>query len=151
MGNRTLHTPYYPYPIKCNICGGDVVYASNSAFYGYEHGNGRCYYCTNCNAKVGVHDKDPRTALGILATKYMRNLRILCHEKFDSFWSKKGLSKEKQHDIRNRLYTLLAKEMGLSEEDCHFSMFDESELKEAYQIVRKWTDKEIEMLLKKSW
>lgn len=60
------------YPRKCNLCGGDVIYTSNSRIYGREYGSGKCYYCTKCHAYVGTHKPEPRKALGLLANPEMR-------------------------------------------------------------------------------
>ena len=38
------------YPKKCNLCGGDVIYMSNTNVYGREYGSGRCYFCLGCEA-----------------------------------------------------------------------------------------------------
>ena len=61
------------HPTKCNICGGRVIYTSNSRIYGREYGSGYCYLCQSCGAYVGTHKPRPREAFGILADERMRN------------------------------------------------------------------------------
>lgn len=117
-------------PTKCNLCGGDVVYTSNSAIYGREYGSGKCYLCTDCKSYVGTHKPRPEEALGILANCEMRELKKKCHYVFDKMW--------KNRKERKRLYAKLASEMGIDIELCHFGYFDLAQLKTAYQIIEKW-------------
>lgn len=77
-------------PTKCNLCGGDVIYASNAVVYGREYGSGYCYYCTSCGAFVGTNKPYPDIALGILADEKMRQAKIRCHDVFDIHWRNKA-------------------------------------------------------------
>lgn len=102
------------HPKRCPLCDGKVEYVSNSKIYGKEYGNGKCYKCIKCGAYVGVHNNTD-IALGILANKEMRQLKIQCHNYFDKLWRNK---KE-----RNELYYKLSKLMNISKEHCHFRTF----------------------------
>lgn len=128
------------YPKVCNLCGGRVIYTSNAKVYGREYGSGKCYFCTECGAYVGTHKPRPKEALGLLANGAMRDLKIMCHDMFDSKW--KG--KEKARKKRNELYAWLAKQMNLPIEECHFGYFDEDLLKKAYAILYQIKDKKLE-------
>ena len=77
------------HPTKCNICGGRVIYTSNSRIYGREYGSGYCYLCQSCGAYVGTHKPRPREAFGILADERMRNGKKMCHSLFDPLWQGK--------------------------------------------------------------
>lgn len=121
------------YPSKCNICGGEVVYSSNASIYGRKYGSGYCYLCTQCGAYVGTHKPWPKRALGILANKEMRDLKMQCHEIFDSFWRGKPKASKK----RNDLYRWLAKEMNIPAEECHFGYFDQQQLGKALELLEK--------------
>lgn len=125
------------YPTKCNLCGGKVVFTSNSIVYGKEYGSGKCYYCTECGAYVGTHKPRPRRALGILANKEMRELKKECHEKFDKLW--KG--KKKARIKRARFYKLLANALGISVDKCHFGYFDTEILLKALEVLKRWEEK----------
>ena len=117
---------YVAIPTKCNLCGGEVIYTSNNYIYGREYGNGKCYLCKKCGAYTGVHT-GTRRALGILADKKMREMKIKCHDKFDKMW--------KTTKQRNDMYEVLAHEMGIPREHCHFGHFDLEELETAYKIL----------------
>ena len=126
------------HPTICNLCGGKVIFTSNILVYGKNYGSGKCYYCTNCHAYVGTHVPRPNEALGILSNKEMRNWKMKCHHRFDSFW-KRFSSSKKRHSARNRAYKRLAEELGIPVEECHFGWFDLDMLKKAYQILCDWT------------
>lgn len=117
------------YPKVCNICGGKVLYTNNSIIYGKPYGSGKCYICTKCGAYVGTHKPNPKEAMGILANKEMRDLKMKCHDVFDKLWHN---SKE-----RNELYKRLANIMNIPVDECHFGYFDIERLKIAYDILCK--------------
>lgn len=117
-------------PTKCNICGGDVILTSNSVIYGKEFGNGKIYYCTSCEAYVGTHKYRDDEAMGILANKETRELRLHCHKIFDEMWTTK---KE-----RSNLYKKLADKLKINLEDCHFGYMDYNMLNEAWFILMEW-------------
>lgn len=125
------------HPTICNLCGGKVIFTSNILVYGKNYGSGKCYYCTNCHAYVGTHVPRPNEALGILSNKEMRNWKMKCHHRFDSFW-KRFSSSKKRHSARNRAYKRLAEELGIPVEECHFGWFDLDMLKKAYQVLCNW-------------
>lgn len=52
------------------------------------------------------------------------------HQWFDKLW--------KNHEERDQYYIRLAKELGLSYEECHFSLMNEKQLNQAIAIVKKW-------------
>ncbi len=119
----TLH------PKICNLCSGDVEYISNKKIYGKKYGSGYCYHCTKCGAYVGTHKSRPKEAFGILANKEMRQMKMKCHDKFDSLW--------KTPTERRRLYERLADCMNIKVKDCHFGFFDMAQLQKAYAIITK--------------
>lgn len=121
-------------PTVCNICGGKVIFTSNSTVYGKEYGSGKCYLCTNCHALVGTHKPWPDIALGILANKPMREGKKYCHALFDPLWQKQKGDKTAK---RNALYRWLTKEMGLPEDMGHFGYFNIAQLRQAYHILKK--------------
>ena len=130
-------------PTKCNICNGKVIFASNSIVYGKEYGSGKCYFCTNCGAYVGTHKPRPREALGILANKEMRDMKMQCHELFDSYWKNES-SNEERHSTRSNAYCKLAGEIGIPIEECHFGHFNLDMLNKAYAVLQKWEKNENE-------
>lgn len=119
------------HPKKCNLCGGYVIYISNSKIYGREYGSGKCYFCTKCGAYVGTHKPRPREALGILGNAEMREMKMKCHELFDRKWKKE---KDKR-SARKRAYKELAAKLNIPVSECHFGYFDMDMLNRAYPIL----------------
>lgn len=127
------------HPTVCNLCGGRVIYTSNSRIYGKEYGSGRCYLCTCCGAYVGTHKPRPRDALGILANAEMRELKKSCHAIFGPLWQ----GKPKSHKKRNDLYFWLSKQMNIPRENCHFGYFDMKQLEIARNLLCEVQDMEM--------
>ena len=129
-------------PMKCNLCGGKVVYTSNAVLYGRQYGSGYCYLCTSCGAFVGTHVPHPEEALGILADEKMRKAKIRCHDLFDLHWKDKGTESRR---YRNALYHWLAKRLKIPVEECHFGYFDLEVLEKAYVILEEVKDMEMSL------
>ncbi len=115
------------HPTVCNLCGGKVIFTSNTILYGKEYGSGKCYYCTKCGASVGTHVPHPDEAYGILSNKTMQMYRKKCHRLFDCLW--KGSKNEGK--MRTKLYAWLAYKMRINARDSHFGFFNLEQLKEA--------------------
>lgn len=122
------------YPEKCNLCNGEVILISNSKIYGKEYGSGKCYYCTKCGAYVGTHKPRPKEALGLLANKEMREMKMKCHELFDLKWKNEPTSK-KRHIARKQAYKELADSLHISINECHFGYFDLNMLNKVYKLL----------------
>ena len=120
------------HPTVCNLCGGKVVFTSNSAIYGKEYGSGRCYLCTKCKAFVGTHEPQPDVAYGILSNSKMREAKKKLHAVFDPFWD----GKPNKNKLRSTLYYWLGEQMGIPPEESHFGYFDLPKLERAYQIMQ---------------
>lgn len=121
-------------PTICNICGGEVIYTSNSKIYGKEYGSGKMYYCTKCGAYIGTHKPRPKEALGILGNKEMRDMKMKCHDLFDNKWKSEPTSK-KRHVARKNAYMWLSEKLKVSVDDCHFGYFDMDMLNKAYELL----------------
>ena len=106
---------------------------SNAKIYGKQYGSGLCYYCLKCGAYVGTHKPRPTEAMGILADKEMRDLKVKCHSLFDVLW--------KSREQRKALYKKLSRKLNISESDCHFGYFDKPMLNRALEIL---TNNELE-------
>ena len=122
------------YPTECNICGGNVIYTSNSKIYGREYGSGKMYYCTSCGAYVGTHIPRPKEAFGILANQQMRDMKIKCHELFDEKWIHEKTINQKRKARRNA-YKQLADKLCIPVSNCHFGYFDMDMLNKAYVML----------------
>jgi hypothetical protein len=79
-----------------------------------------------CGARVGCHPGTD-TALGTAAGSELRAVRMNAHKEFDRLWKTKmltrGLSKR---EARNAGYAWLAKEMGMTTDECHIGMMNKS-------------------------
>lgn len=120
------------HPTICNLCGGKVIYASNSLIYGREYGSGKMYLCTKCGAYVGTHKPRPKEALGLLADKEMRDMKMKCHALFDEKWK----NQKNRREARKKAYKELAERLGISVDECHFGYFDMDMLNKAYGILK---------------
>lgn len=120
------------HPKICNLCGGEVELIPNKLIYGKSYGSGLCYHCKSCGAYVGTHKVRPNEALGILADKPMREMKMKCHFLFDKRWE------GRKHYTRNLCYQRLAQKMGIPHEECHFGWFNMEQLQQAYEILENW-------------
>lgn len=125
------------HPTKCNLCGGKVVYIRNDKIYGKLYGSGYCYYCTECGAYVGTHIPMQKQAMGLLANKEMRMLKVRCHSIFDNIWKHEGTFK-KRRKKRRECYKRLAAALGIEENECHFGYFDIDMLLRALKVLELW-------------
>lgn len=118
------------FPKNCNICKGvnTVVHTTNDKIYGgKKYGSGYCYLCTNCGAYVSTHKPRPKEAMGILANKQMRDMKMKCHDLFDTMW--------RNPQERRKKYSELASKLGIPVSECHFGYFDMDMLNKAYNIL----------------
>lgn len=84
--------------------------------------------CNPCQARVGCHPGTTKP-LGRLADSKLRYWKIEAHAAFDPIWR----SGEKK---RNQAYRWLAREMGISSDDCHIGMMDIADCKKVVSICR---------------
>ena len=79
--------------------------------------------------------------MGTMADNRTRFVRHQAHLKHNALWMNPGEGFQvygySWRESRKRAYTWLAKEMGLSEEQCHFGLFDEAQCLKAMEIIQK--------------
>lgn len=126
-------------PTKCTLCGSkNIRYTSNAEIYnGKQYGNGYCYLCDNCGGSVGVHDIKNKIPLGRFANKELKQLKMVCHQKFDPLWKNTKFN-------RTDCYGYLANELGLMLRETHFGWFDKEYLEKALNVLENTTLKDIE-------
>lgn len=106
-----------PVPKACNLCGGEVKKSSNAEVYGREFGKWPfIYLCAKCGAYVGLHPNTDRP-LGTLADVHTRVARRTLKPTFDRIWKERLCS-------RSQAYKLLAEELWISLDECHWGLFD---------------------------
>ena len=106
-----------PAPTKCHYCDGDVCLVGNHEVYGRNYGDWPyIYLCQDCSAYVGLH---PNTdlPLGTLADKKTREARKDGKGKFITLMRKRNMK-------RDNAYKWLAKRLRISQDKCHWAMFD---------------------------
>lgn len=111
-----------PIPTVCRYCNSKVVLKTHKEIYGRDYSNWPYMYgCTRCDSHVGLH---PGTdiPLGQLADKALRKRREEVKARFNQL---------KGNMSTSDAYAVLAKEMKIPVEQCHFGWFDHKELDEA--------------------
>ncbi len=71
------------------------------------------WLCETCGAYVGCH-QNTKVALGTMANKELRDLRIKAHNKIDVYWKNKKLSRSK---IYEKLEEFFGREIHIGESD----------------------------------
>lgn len=118
----------YPIPEFCPYCGGEVILTNKAYRFEVVYGHGKIYACTVCDAYVGCHGDRNNTPMGRLSDANLRYLKKRAHLLFDPLWRTGFMD-------RNVAYSLLARQMGLSRNECHFGWFDERQVKQAIHIL----------------
>lgn len=119
----------------CPYCNRPTKYVDSAVVYSRSYG--KIYYCSDCQAWVGVH-KGTNKALGRLANAELREWKIEAHKYFDPLWQKKmqqGLSKTQ---ARRRAYKWLAGLMGIPASETHIGMFDVDQCKRVVEICKRY-------------
>lgn len=101
---------------SCPYCGAPTQLVDDSEIYGRSFGT-KCYICRPCQAWVGCH-KGTDKALGRIANKRLRKLKLQAHESFDPIWKDGYLP-------RTAAYEVLSTALELPAEQTHIGMFDE--------------------------
>jgi hypothetical protein len=127
--------------VPCPYCGEYATLQSSDKIYRGTY-FGMAYICKNfpvCDSYVGVH-KGTTTPLGRLANSELRMWKKKAHNIFDPLWKIKferekiKKSKYKKSWARGSAYKWLAKQLGISVEECHIGMFDIDTCKKVVQI-----------------
>lgn len=126
--------------MRCPYCDYPVIVLPNHIIYGKAYGTGLSYACSRypvCDAYVGMHgekasEEQRYLPLGTLANKELRNLRKQTHALIDPYWQVKGIGLS-----RRRVYQLLAKFLGLSQDQTHIGMFTEEQCR---KVIQGWNN-----------
>lgn len=89
------------------------------------------WVCQRCDAHVGCHGVSSNP-LGILANKELREMRIECHEAFDKLWHIEGGMS------RDEAYQYLARQMGMTQKQCHIAKFDMEQCRQAIDFSNQY-------------
>ena len=114
----------------CNLCGGKVAYVHHGVVYGRTFSDWPyIYMCEKCGAFVGVHHGTNKP-LGTLADSTTRSARASAHAAFDTLWGEGSMS-------RSEAYRWLAKQLGLTEDECHIGMFTKEQCQKTIELAMK--------------
>lgn len=117
--------------MKCQYCGnrarkvmGNVIYPHRKALW-----KRKFYQCKPCDAHVGCHQTSNGKfkAMGELANRELRALRVKAHAAFDPLWQSGSMS-------RSRAYAWLAGQMDVEVRDCHIGMFNVEQCRRVIEI-----------------
>lgn len=114
--------------MMCPYCQKSAEFISSADFYGKDYGT-NLYICRPCEARIGTHGRG-KTPLGTMANAELRELRTLCHSRFDVRWKTGKVS-------RSKAYQQLAQMMNLPPEEAHIGMFDEKQCKKLLSLLPK--------------
>ena len=93
------------------------------------------YVCEKCGAFCGTHEGTD-IPLGLPGNDLERKYRGVVHRLFDSYWKKKGMT-------RDEAYTWLAGNIGMFVKDCHIGRFDVDRCKKVIKAIGLPDDLEI--------
>jgi hypothetical protein len=93
----------------------------------YQESHGMIYYCKPCGAWVGTKFGDQ--ALGPLAKKGLRNLRIELHELFNKLIAIKMARGEKKIAVQKKIYGWMAEVLKIDRAESHIGYLGEDACK----------------------
>lgn len=124
-------------PVYCNYCQQPAEIVNGIALFGI---NGRSedsfWSCTPCKAWVGTH-RGSSVAKGTLAKSNLRKLRIMAHSTFDSLWADVNKFPHQGNHRREKAYRWLARQLKISEAECHIGFFDEETCQRVVLICKE--------------
>lgn len=124
--------------VGCPYCGKDCVISDGWQVYGRADLKDKVFWiCKPCDARVRVHE-GTCTPLGTPAKAELRKRRMYAHKLFDPMWRAK-MRREgvNQKEARGAGYGWLAREMGISKDDCHIAMMDEERIEVCIGVLEK--------------
>lgn len=125
-GNRAI-CPYCDTPATL-VEHGDQLYP-------YRRDFGMLWACT-CGAYVGCHPGSI-LPLGRLADRELREAKKAAHAVFDPIWKKEIENGAKHRAARTFGYAWLAKELGISPDQCHIGWFDVEQCQRVIDICTR--------------
>lgn len=127
----------------CSYCTQPAQFlpSSESVYNGRDFGP--LWICRRCEAWVGCHP-GTREPLGRLADKTLRRAKQAVHAVLDHLWldltaAYPDLTKPSSKIraiARDRAYLWLAKQLGISSDECHVGMFDLARCQEAVATLQ---------------
>lgn len=134
---RTHAVPVCPY---CSMLA-KFLASSESVYHGRDFGP--LWICIPCEAWVGCHTGSSEP-LGGLADKALRQAKMAVHAAFDPLWQVLTPaypdllrpSAKIRSIARGRAYQWLAKQLGISSDECHVGMFDLARCEEAVRVIQ---------------
>ncbi len=128
--------------IFCPYCHSPALMVTGARLYPHRPDltHKKFWRCDPCDAHVGCHEPNKQHGfngtepLGRLANSELRHEKHQAHRWFDPLW-KSGLMRRKQ------AYKWLARELGISEANCHIGMFDVDGCKAVVAAVKNYRER----------
>jgi len=114
----------------CPYCKRPSKHVDSSEIYGHNYPGKKMYACLECKAWVGTHESNPDKALGRLAQKNLRDIKISVHYYFDSLW--RG---EHKTLTRHEAYAWLADILKLPVEYTHIGWFGLETCRRVLEVI----------------
>lgn len=115
--------------LTCPYCGADAVLSDSRVIYGTSYGLAWiCGDYPRCDSFVGCHAGTSRPK-GTLANPELRAARKVAHAAFDPRWQRRG------GRGRSAAYRWLARQLGLSEDECHVGLMDLEMCRRVVEVV----------------
>lgn len=123
--------------MTCPYCGSEAKLTDSGKIYSRSYGWAWvCARYPQCDSYVGCH---PGTAepLGRLADATLRKAKQEAHTAFDPLW-KGRVARDRcsKKQARNSAYRWLAKQLGISKDDCHIGQFDVETCRRVVEICK---------------
>lgn len=113
----------------CPKCECKTELVDSSEIYTRDYGT-KMWRCPQCGATVGCH-KGTMIALGRVADKHLRELKIKAHASFDRLWKSRRMT-------RVQAYSWLAEQLGKPREFTHIGWFDEELCNKVIDVVNEY-------------
>ena len=116
----------------CSYCKQPCEWVENKEVYGKNYGDSyMIWLCRPCNAYVGCHNNSKK-ALGRVATKELRQLRMEAKNLFIAKYLRKWNCPSW---VKESMYKRLAKEIDIPLSQCHFGMFNEERCRKIINLL----------------
>ena len=121
--------------IACDYCGSEAMLVDGTVIYSHRSDlhHLRFWQCKPCDAWVGCH-KETDKPLGRLADRELREAKRGAHIAFDELW--KRTTPAGSFD-RSGAYKWLAKQLGITREQCHIGLFDLNTCRKVVELCER--------------
>lgn len=120
----------------CDYCGQPAALKPDSEVYDGRSFGGKVWHCAPCDAWTSCH-KGTHEPFGRMANAELRTAKMEAHAAFDPQWRGARADGVKRSVARNAAYAWLAEQLGLRQDECHFSRFDVALCRRVIEVCRE--------------